>query len=53
MKRTLVLRRESLTDLSDRDLAGLNAGQREATGQGITCPLVTCASRLITCDRCI
>ncbi|HWL34580.1 MAG TPA: hypothetical protein VNQ77_00165 [Frankiaceae bacterium] len=51
MKRTLRLRRETLTDLTPSDLTAV-VGAEAATARGFTCPAVECvreATILPTC----
>lgn len=40
MTRTLVLKRESLTELDDAELLGVVGG--DYSGQGLSCPLLDC-----------
>ena len=52
MKRSLTLKRDALSALTDTDLGDVVGGV-PYSGQGITCPLATCASQMLTCYRCI
>ena len=52
MKRSLTLKRDALSALTDDDLGGVVGGV-PYSGDAITCPLMTCVSRQITCYRCI
>jgi hypothetical protein len=50
MKRTLRLRRETLSDLTPADLTSVVGGA--ATAQGFTCPAVRCVTELTITPTC-
>jgi hypothetical protein len=51
VKRTLRLRRETLSDLTPSDLTAV-VGAGAATAEGFTCPAVRCVTRLTITPTC-
>ena len=52
MKRTLNLRRETLSELTPGDLTSVVGGYEAATAEGFTCPAVRCVREMTILPTC-